>query len=190
MTSLPTDLPEKISSATKIGGVRRRYDLYVSEKDIKEKKERVEFVRDQLLMRLHGPPKYGFNDTYLAYPNNHIISYMDQKVNGVECLYLKVQKVYLDKLSCIDYINNNTKPIVEELKVGDRIINEDEAVYVVISVDTLVGEVIVKKGKSKKEEILRFNGDDAWETYPEDDDADEDKFKETKKYIVFDTMFK
>lgn len=196
MTSLPADPPEKTLTATKVGSIRRRYDLYVSEKDVSNKNDRADIVINHLIMRLYEPSfddnnNYKvFNNIYLTYPNNHIITYMNQKANGAESLYLKAQKVYSDRLAHIDDMENNTKPIVEELKTGDRIMSEDEAVYVVISVDMRVGEVIVKKGKSKKEEILRFNDDSKWETYPEDDDADEDRFRETKKYIVFDTMFK
>ena len=178
---METPVDEKCYTATKVKKVEKRYDTWKSSKGV-EKKITLEKLMASILSRICESNQFGdFSSLCYTYPNNHVVSYMNQKVKGIESLYMRRQKPFVKN----DLINEKSKPIIEELKIGDVIIDEDNGLWKVFSVTN--ESATIQKVNGKRTEEIRFN-DDLWETFPEDDDEDEDDFKETKKYITFEEM--
>ena len=145
----------------------------------KSKKE----VNVMRFMRSVGE-RIGYNE-----PTYHILSWLDQKpkIKGVYELYMKYHKIREDKRKQREEYWEKVKDIVEELKVDDIIIDDDETEWIVIT-KLISGNMEIKKRKGKMVKEIEYDGS-SWNSVPDEDDEDKDgNIKDSFEPIEFTQM--
>jgi len=115
--------------------------------------------------------------------SNHIILYYFHKVKGVEDLYKKAVERHEKKRREDEAYEANLKTIVADLKVGDVLVDNDEATeWVVTRAD---GITTIKKRRGKMEMDIE-GGEGEWEEVLEENDNGELPDRDP---IIFTQMF-
>lgn len=113
--------------------------------------------------------------------SNHIILYYLHKVKGVEAIYKKAIERQEKKRREDAAYEANLQDITETLKVGDVLVDEDEATEWVV-LEAKAGQATIKKRRGKMEMDIE-GGKGSWEEVLEENDNGELPDREPIQFV-------